>query len=62
MVYGCWHFGSACGTVAEVKGHVTADGMNHWIVREQFNDRSIRVRRESDGNLWEVELIWGDVG
>jgi len=61
MIYGCQcgGFGSVCGNVAEVLEHVTADGMDHWWVREDRHGRRVRVRREPNGCVYEVTLTLG---
>lgn len=56
MIYGCYHGGVACGQVKSVGEHVTRDGMNHWLVVEDWNERTVRVRREPNNDLYEVEL------
>ena len=55
-IAGCRH-ATACGRVKAVAEHVTVDGMNHWWVREDWNDGLVRVRREANGALYEVELV-----
>jgi hypothetical protein len=62
MVYGCQH-PTACGTVAKIIRPVTEGGFDHYIVREQFHDREIRVKRQGNhGFLYEVELVWSHEG
>lgn len=57
MIHGCRCFGSACGAVKSVGAHVTDDGMNHYFVTEDFNDRTVRAKREANGLLYEVKVI-----
>jgi hypothetical protein len=59
MIYGCQCPGSHCGKVSAVVEHVTRDGMNHYLVAEDFHGRRVRARRELDGLLYEVELAPG---
>lgn len=61
MIYGCWH-PKACGRVKEVIQHVTIDqatdgGMDHWIVKEWWDGMRVRVKREANGQLYEVQLV-----
>ncbi len=60
LVYGCQHrLDSACGCVESVSEHVTDDGMDHWLVTEDWHGRTIRAKRERNGLLYEVEVRLG---
>ena len=56
MVYGCQHSGSACGPIATVSDHVTTDSFSHWKATEAWTGRDILVRRETNGQLYEVRV------
>lgn len=47
----------ACGPVSEVVRRVTGQGLDHYLVREGREDRIVRVRREPNDWLYEVELV-----
>jgi len=59
LIYGCFHANGACGSVASVGKHVTDYGMDHWWVKDTWHGRDTRVRRESNGALYEVEISRG---
>jgi hypothetical protein len=61
MIYGCIHkTGSVCGTVAGIlPSRPWPDQCGRcYYVRENWRERHIRVRREADGQLWEVETSY----
>ena len=45
------------GRVLKIKEHVTTDNFDHWIVIEDWNKSTIRVKRESNGLLYECEIV-----
>lgn len=55
LVYGCRHPGSACGRVRSVEGRHPESPERCFKVTEDWNDRHLTVRRESNGCLYEVE-------
>jgi len=55
LVYGCYHL-THCGRVLKVLEHITKDGLDHYIIQEDWEDRQVRVRREPNGLLYEVDL------
>lgn len=55
MIYGCHHT-PACGVIVSVLEHITADGMDHYMVLETSYDRKIRVRRELNLQIYEVTI------
>jgi hypothetical protein len=61
IIFGCTHqTASACGTVAGIlPARPWPDQCGRcYYVRENWRERHIRVRREADGQLWEVETSY----
>jgi hypothetical protein len=51
MIYGCQHQ-TACGQVASVVGGT--DGGTIFTVTEDWHERALRVKREANGQLYEI--------
>jgi len=56
MINGC-ECSPACGRIREVKSRLDS---GDWRVLEDFHGRQRSVRREPDGNLWEVRFGFRD--
>ncbi len=55
-IYGCTCYSSACGSIREVIRRVETNAGGYWNVIEDWNNRRIKVRRESNGSLYEVKI------
>jgi hypothetical protein len=60
QIYDCGH-SRACGAIASVMTHVVRDGLDHFVVREHFYGRQLRVKRDTDGRLREIEIVSGEL-